>query len=188
MLRRLLCSAPAGAFALLLLATSAAWAGMGQPSPGEMGLQGAATPVAEEIHRMYDFVNIIIVAIAVFVALLMVYVLFRFNERANPTPSTVTHNTILEVAWTVIPILILVAIAYYWTRISHVVLFWTAFILTRPLGATVGDFFDKPIAQGGLNISRPLASAIIAAFIIACILLIRQRPGSHPQGVEARSR
>ena len=119
MLRRLLCSAPAGAFALLFLATSAAWAGMGQPSPGEMGLQGAATPVAEEIHRMYDFVNIIIVAIAVFVALLMVYVLFRFNERANPTPSSVTHNTILEVAWTVIPILILVAIAIPSFRLLH---------------------------------------------------------------------
>src|ERR1041385_4350382 len=118
MLRRLLCSAPAAAFAFLLWASSA-WAGMGQPSPREMGLQGAATPVAEEIHRMYDFVNIIIVAIAVFVALLMVYVLFRFNERANPTPSTVTHNTILEVAWTVIPILILVAIAIPSFRLLH---------------------------------------------------------------------
>jgi cytochrome c oxidase subunit II len=118
MLRRLLCSAPAAAFAFLLWASSA-WAGMGQPSPREMGLQGAATPVAEEIHRMYDFVNIIIVAIAVFVALLMVYVLFRFNERSNPTPSTVTHNTILEVAWTVIPILILVAIAIPSFRLLH---------------------------------------------------------------------
>jgi uncharacterized membrane-anchored protein len=78
-------------------------------------------------------------------------------------------------------LLVLVAIAYYRTRISHVVLFWTAFILTRPLGATVGDFFDKPIAQGGLNVSRPLASAIIAVFILACILLIPQRPGSHPR-------
>jgi uncharacterized membrane-anchored protein len=78
-------------------------------------------------------------------------------------------------------LLVLVAIAYFWTNISHVVLFWTAFILTRPLGATVGDFFDKPIAQGGLNVSRPLASAIIAVFIIACILLIPQRPGSHPK-------
>jgi uncharacterized membrane-anchored protein len=83
-------------------------------------------------------------------------------------------------------LLVLVAVAYFWTNISHVVLFWTAFILTRPLGATVGDFFDKPIAQGGLNISRPLASAIIAALIIACILLIPQRPGSHPKGAEAR--
>ncbi len=111
MLRRLLCSAPAAAFAMLLLGVSFAWAGMGQPSPGEMGFQGAATPVAEEIHRFYDFVNIIIVAITVFVMLLLLYVIYRFNERANPTPSKVTHNTILEVAWTVVPILILVAIA-----------------------------------------------------------------------------
>jgi uncharacterized membrane-anchored protein len=78
-------------------------------------------------------------------------------------------------------LLVLVAIAYYRTRISHVVLFWTAFILTRPLGATVGDFFDKPVAQGGLNVSRPLASAILAVFIVACILLIPQRAGSHPR-------
>jgi uncharacterized membrane-anchored protein len=77
-------------------------------------------------------------------------------------------------------LLILVAIAYYRTRISHVVLFWTAFVLTRPLGATVGDFFDKPIVEGGLNVSRPLASAIIAVLILACILLIPQRAGRHP--------
>jgi cytochrome c oxidase subunit 2 len=84
---------------------------MGQPSPGEMGFQDAASPVAEEIHRFYDFVNIIIVAITVFVMLLLLYVIYRFNERANPTPSATTHNTILEVAWTVLPILVLVAIA-----------------------------------------------------------------------------
>ena len=114
MLRRLLCSAPAAAFAMLLLGVSFAWAGMGQPSPGEMGFQGAASPVAEEIHRVYDFVNIIIVAITVFVMLLLLYVIYRFSERANPTPSKVTHNTVLEVAWTVVPILILVAIAIPW--------------------------------------------------------------------------
>jgi len=77
-------------------------------------------------------------------------------------------------------LLALLAIAYYFTRISRVWLFWAAFILTRPLGATVGDFFDKPIAAGGLNVSRPLASAIIAAFIVLCLLVIPQRPGSHP--------
>ena len=76
--------------------------------------------------------------------------------------------------------LVLVAAAYFWTRISHVALFWTAFILTRPLGATIGDYFDKPIAQGGLNVSRPLASAIIAAIILVCIMLIPQRAGEHP--------
>jgi cytochrome c oxidase subunit II len=119
MLRRLLCSAPAAAFAFLLWANSAAWAGMGQPSPGQMGLQDAATPVAQEIHKFYDFVNIIIVAIAVFVLLLLLYVIFRFNERANPTPSKVTHNTLLEVTWTVVPILILVSIAIPSFRLLH---------------------------------------------------------------------
>jgi len=72
--------------------------------------------------------------------------------------------------------LILVAAAYYWTRASHVLLFWIAFILTRPLGATVGDFFDKPHAQGGLGVNRPLASAILAAIILALILILPQRP------------
>lgn len=81
--------------------------------------------------------------------------------------------------------LALVAAAYYWSRLSHVALFWAAFILTRPLGATVGDFFDKPVAKGGLNVSRPLASAIIAAVIVACILLLPQRSGDHPEEVNA---
>jgi cytochrome c oxidase subunit 2 len=84
-----------------------------------MGLQGAASPVAEEIHKFYDLVNIIIVAIAVFVLLLLLYVMYRFNERANPTPSRSTHNTLLEVAWTVVPILILVAIAIPSFRLLH---------------------------------------------------------------------
>jgi len=78
-------------------------------------------------------------------------------------------------------LLVLLAIAYYRTSISRVWLFWAAFILTRPLGATVGDFFDKPIAEGGLNVSRPLASAIILVFIVICLLVIPQRPGSHPR-------
>ena len=68
---------------------------------------------------------------------------------------------------------------YLWTGVSRVLLFWTAFILTRPLGATVGDFLDKPASHGGLALSRPLASAVLAACIIVCILLIPQRPGTH---------
>ena len=59
-------------------------------------------------------------------------------------------------------------------------LFWAAFILTRPLGATVGDFLDKPVNDGGLAFSRPLASAVIAAFIVVCLLVLPQRPGRHP--------
>jgi uncharacterized membrane-anchored protein len=77
-------------------------------------------------------------------------------------------------------LLILVAL-YRFTGISRVVLFWAAFILTRPLGATLGDFFDKPVAQGGLDFSRPLATAVLAAFIIACLLFLPQRAGGHPR-------
>ncbi|HVZ90083.1 MAG TPA: hypothetical protein VG843_00410 [Rhizomicrobium sp.] len=80
----------------------------------------------------------------------------------------------------------LVAAAYFATNISRVFLFWCAFILTRPLGATVGDFLDKPLDQGGLALSRPLASAVLAVFIVICILVIPQRPGEHPSGEGAR--
>ena len=76
--------------------------------------------------------------------------------------------------------LVVIAALYYWTSVSRVLLFWAAFILTRPLGATVGDFFDKPLSQGGLHLSRPIASAVIAVFIVGCLLLLPQRAGRHP--------
>ncbi len=75
--------------------------------------------------------------------------------------------------------LAILAAAYYWTKVSRVFLFWAAFILTRPLGATVGDFLDKPIQDGGLALNRPMATAFIAAFIIGCILVFPQRSGRH---------
>lgn len=68
-----------------------------------------------------------------------------------------------------------------WLKVaSRIVLFWTAFILTRPLGATVGDFFDKPLAGGGLEVSRPLASALLVVIIAVLIVILPQRPGRHP--------
>jgi len=76
--------------------------------------------------------------------------------------------------------LAVLAVLYFRTEVSRVMLFWAAFILTRPLGATVGDFLDKPVHDGGLAFSRPIASAIIAAFIVLCILVLPQRPGRHP--------
>ncbi|MFZ3344602.1 hypothetical protein [Mycobacterium sp.] len=76
--------------------------------------------------------------------------------------------------------LIAVVAVYYWTAVSRATLFWVAFILTRPLGATVGDFIDKPAADGGLALSRPLASAVIAAIIVALLIILPQRPGRHP--------
>lgn len=69
-----------------------------------------------------------------------------------------------------------IAAAYFWTKVSRTALFWAAFILSRPLGAAVGDFLDKPAANGGLALSRYSASACLALFIIACIVVVRQRP------------
>lgn len=80
-----------------------------------------------------------------------------------------------------------IAAVYFRTNVSRVMLFWAAFILTRPFGATFGDFLDKPVSEGGLALSRPIASAIIAAFIIACLLVLPQRAGRHPGEVRATS-
>jgi uncharacterized membrane-anchored protein len=82
--------------------------------------------------------------------------------------------------------LLVIAGLYFWTRVSRVLLFWAAFILTRPLGATVGDFFDKPMSKGGLDISRPLASLVLAVVIVGLILLIPQRSGRHPGAAPAK--
>jgi uncharacterized membrane-anchored protein len=81
--------------------------------------------------------------------------------------------------------LAVIAALYFWTSVSRVLLFWAAFILTRPLGATVGDFLDKPVNKGGLALSRPLASLVIAAFILVCLLVLPQRAGRHPGRSEA---
>ena len=77
-------------------------------------------------------------------------------------------------------LLLALAGLYYATRISHVFLFWAAFILTRPLGATIGDYLDKPFGSGGLEVSRPLASLVLAVAIVLLVWLIPQRPGRHP--------
>jgi uncharacterized membrane-anchored protein len=76
--------------------------------------------------------------------------------------------------------LALIAAAYFYTSISRTLLFWAAFILTRPLGATLGDLLDKPLNNGGLAFSRFYASAILAAVIIGCVALLPQRAGTHP--------
>jgi uncharacterized membrane-anchored protein len=83
--------------------------------------------------------------------------------------------------------LAVLAAEYFWTNVSRVLLFWAAFILTRPLGATVGDFLDKPLHDGGLALSRPIASAVLGALIVALIVILPQRAGNHPQAQEASS-
>jgi uncharacterized membrane-anchored protein len=78
-------------------------------------------------------------------------------------------------------LLAIVAACHFWTKISKTALFWAAFILTRPLGAVVGDFLDKPLAEGGLNLSRFTASAALVVLVIAGILIFPQRAGQHPE-------
>jgi len=76
-------------------------------------------------------------------------------------------------------VLALIGAAYLWTRASRALLFWAAFVVTRPLGAVVGDFLDKPAAKGGLALSRYTASAALLAFIVVCVLVLPQRPASN---------
>jgi uncharacterized membrane-anchored protein len=83
--------------------------------------------------------------------------------------------------------LAILAFLYFGTKVSRVTLFWAAFILTRPLGATVGDWFDKPLEKGGLDMSRPVASAVLFIVILVLILILPQRPGSHPGQAEAHA-
>jgi uncharacterized membrane-anchored protein len=75
--------------------------------------------------------------------------------------------------------LAVIAAAYFWTGISRTLLFWLAFILTRPLGATLGDLLDKPFEDGGLALSRFYATVTLAAAILACLAVLPQRAGSH---------
>jgi cytochrome c oxidase subunit II len=102
----------AGVQAALLLGTAPSFAAAGHPEPGEMGMQEAVTQVARDIHSLYyDILTPIIFIISLFVLGLILWVIYRFNEKKNPTPSRTTHNVILEVAWTVVPVMILVVIA-----------------------------------------------------------------------------
>ncbi|WP_235830178.1 cytochrome c oxidase subunit II [Algihabitans albus] len=103
-------------FALLasLLASGGAWAQetlLGQPVPGGLGLQAGATPIKEQIHDFHNLLLVIITLICLFVLALLVYVMRRFRASANPTPSKTSHNTMVEVIWTAVPVMILVIIA-----------------------------------------------------------------------------
>ena len=95
----------------ILMGCEAALAGLGQPSPWQIGLQQSASPVMDNIIWFHDFLLYIIVGIAGFVLVLLVVVMVRFNARTNPIPSRTTHNTLIEIAWTLIPIVILMFIA-----------------------------------------------------------------------------
>ena len=100
------------ALGALALTTGLALAGTGQPSPGEIGLQGSVTPIMDSIHSFHDGVLLWVeILISLLVAALLLVIIVRFNARANPTPQRFTHNTLLEVVWTALPVIILVIIA-----------------------------------------------------------------------------
>jgi cytochrome c oxidase subunit 2 len=94
-----------------LAVTTAAFAALGHPVPWQIGFQDSATPVMDELEWFHGYVMVIITIITLFVLGLLIAVIVKFNARANPVPSKTTHNTALEIAWTLIPILILVSIA-----------------------------------------------------------------------------
>jgi cytochrome c oxidase subunit 2 len=108
-LKRLIAFVVAGVIVLSL--GGAAVAGLGQPTPWELGLQQSASPVMDDIAWFHDFLLWLIAAITLFVLVLLAIVVVRFNARANPVPSRTTHNTTIEILWTVIPVLILVSVA-----------------------------------------------------------------------------
>ena len=97
--------------AVLLALAGTGYAGLGQPSPWQLGPQLSASPVMDDIIWFHDFLLWLIAAIALFVLILLVYVCVKFNAAANPVPTRTTHNTLIEVLWTVVPVLILVAVA-----------------------------------------------------------------------------
>ncbi len=101
----------AAAAATAALVPATAMAGLGQPSPWQLSFQQSATPIMEQITWFHDFLLVIITLITLFVLALLLIVIFKFNARANPIPSKTTHNALIEVIWTVVPVIILVAIA-----------------------------------------------------------------------------
>jgi cytochrome c oxidase subunit 2 len=104
-------SATALIFGILLASAGGAGAGLGQPIPWQMDLQGSASPVMEDVASFHFFLLWIIAAISAFVLALLLIVIVRFNARANPTPSRTTHNTPIEILWTIVPVIILAVIA-----------------------------------------------------------------------------
>jgi len=104
-------SAYAVAAGALLAGTGAAMAELGQPAPWQLGLQESASPVMTDITTFHNFLLWIISAITLFILVLLLIVMVRFNARANPTPSRTTHNPVIEIIWTIVPVVILVAIA-----------------------------------------------------------------------------
>ena len=138
--------------ALLLIVATSAMAGiLGQSSPGQIGFQEGVTPIAHEIHWFHDWLlTPIITIISLFVLGLLAYIVVNFNEKANPVPSKTTHHTGLEVAWTVIPVLILVIISIPSFRLlNHQLIEPKAEVTIKVTGKVWNWIYDYPKDQNG---------------------------------------
>jgi cytochrome c oxidase subunit II len=147
------------AVAILLGAGGAAAfaAGTGMPEPWQIDMQRPVTDLAHGAYRFHQWVNWMIIAIALFVLALIVAVVFRFNERAHPTPSRTTHNTLLEVAWTIVPVLILVAIAIPSFRLLRAQLILPkADVVVKAVGHAWYWEYEYPPDQGGFKFDSNL--------------------------------
>jgi cytochrome c oxidase subunit 2 len=134
----------------LVLGISAASAGTGQPSPWETGMQGMVTELGRDVSNFHTYLVWLISAICIFVLALIVVIVTRFNERANPVPSRTTHNTLLEVAWTIVPVLILVAIAIPSFRLLRQQLITPpADVVVKVTGYSWYWGYEYPADQGG---------------------------------------
>ena len=146
---------PAGLAALLTIygAVAAQAATYGHPVQGQIGFQRGVTDVARYIHWFHnDILMPIITLISLFVLALLAYVVWRFNEKANPTPSKTTHNTLIEVAWTIIPVIILVIIAIPSFRLLTMQLTLPkADVYIKVTGSQWHWHYDYPKDQGGFS-------------------------------------
>ena len=152
-IRGMYLNAMAGAFSLASLAfglvSPALAQTYGHAVPGQMGMQLPVTPVAEEINSFHNLLLVVITVITLFVLALLVYVIVRFNEKANPTPSRTTHSTVLEVAWTIVPVLILVVIAIPSFRLlTHELVMPNADVTIKVTGKQWYWSYDYPKDQG----------------------------------------
>jgi cytochrome c oxidase subunit 2 len=142
--------AAAVAAATLLWTVPAFAAGIGQPEPWQVAMQQPVTPIAHEIGGFHTWLMWIITIITVFVAGLLLYCVYAFNEKAHPTPSKTTHNTMLEVAWTIVPVLILVMIAIPSFRLlRNQLILPKADITVKTIGHAWYWEYEYPADQGG---------------------------------------
>jgi cytochrome c oxidase subunit 2 len=150
-------TAPCVAAVALVVGMSEAWAAAGHPSPWEMGMQEMVTEVGRQVSNFHTYLVWLITAICLFVLALLLVIVVRFNENKNPTPSKTTHHSLLEVAWTIVPVLILVVIAIPSFRLLRLQLVEPkADIIVKAIGHSWYWEYEYPGDQGGFKFDSNL--------------------------------